>query len=270
VLTAAVNRPSVAIVDEHPITAAGIAGQLAEHGFAVAGVAAAVEGLAAPGDAVVCDLRLPGRSGPEAVAFLVERGHRVLATSGVAGPEEILDVIASGARGFVAKTAPIPIFMQAVQDIIELSYFVSPELAYLVLSDAERRPLSMGDIGVTERAVLRQFVRGDTASEAAAALGMSAGALADALSVVWARARTRRIRLRPTPRERQLMTLVAGGCSHKEAAAQMSITAVTVAGYLKSIKSKYLAAHPGASESIAPLTAARRWAKESGTDHWRG
>jgi DNA-binding NarL/FixJ family response regulator len=269
-VTAEVHRPSVAIVDEHPITAAGIAAQLAEHGLAVAGVATAVESLAVPGDAVVCDLRLPGRSGPDAVAFLVERGHRVLATSGVAGPEEILDVIASGARGFVAKAAPIPIFMQAIRDIIELSYLVSPELASLVLSDAGLRPLGEDDIGATEHAVLRQFVKGDTASEAATALGMSADALTSALSVVWARARTRRIRLRPTPRERQLMGLVARGCSHKEAAAQMSITAMTVAGYLESIKSKYLASHPDIPESIAPLTAARGWAKEIGTDHWHG
>jgi DNA-binding NarL/FixJ family response regulator len=257
-------RPSVAIVDEHPITAAGITAQLAGHGLAVAGVAAAVESLTASADAVVCDLRLPGRSGPDAVAFLVERGYRVLATSGVAGPEEILDVIAGGARGFVAKTAPIPAFMQAIRDIIEVSYFVSPELAYLVLTDAELRPLGVDDIGATERAVLRQFLKGDTAGETAAALALSADELADALSVIWTRARARRIRLRPTPRERQLMTLVARGCSHKEAATQMSITALTVAGYLKSIKSKYLAAHPDVPESIAPLSAARRWAEEIG------
>jgi len=261
-----IRRPAVAIVDEHPITAAGIAAKLGEHGYAVAGVAVTVESLVCAGDAVVCELRLPGRSGPDAVAFLAERGHRVLATSGVAGPEEILDVIASGARGFVAKTASIPEFMRAIRDVTDLSYFVSPELAYLVLTDARLRPLGLDDIGATERAVLRQFEKGGTAVDAAAALGMSASALADSLSVVWARARSRRARLRPTPRERQLMALVARGCSHKEAAAQMSITALTVAGYLKSIKGKYLAIHPDIPESIAPLAAARRWAEETGTE----
>jgi DNA-binding NarL/FixJ family response regulator len=267
-VTAGGDRRSVAIVDGYPITAVGIAAKLTEHGFAVAGVAATVESLATVSDGVVCDLRLTGRSGPDAVTFLVERGHRVLATSGVAGPEEILDVIASGARGFVAKTAPVPTFMQAIDDVIELSYFVSPELASLVLTDAELRPLAVGDIGVTERAVLRHLEKGETARETAAALGMSVGELADALAMVWARARARRARLRPTPRERQLMTLVACGCSHKEAAAQMSITTLTVAGYLKSIKGKYLATHPEVPESIAPLTAARRWAGETGSDSY--
>lgn len=261
-----VRRSLVAIVDSHPITAAGIAAQLTEHGFAVAGVAAAVESLGEAGDTVVCDLRLPGRSGPEAVAFLAGRGYRVLATAGVGRPEEILDVIACGGRGFVAKTAPVPVFMRAIREVAELSYYVSPELARLLLADADLRPLGAGDLDATERAVLRQFEKGDTANEVAAAIGLQAGALADLLSAIWARARSRRVLLRPTRRERQLMALVARGCSHKEAAAQMSIAALTVAGYLKSIKGKYLATHPGVPGSIAPLAAARRWAEETGTD----
>lgn len=263
-MTTKVYCPSVAIIDVHPITAVGIAGQLTEHGFRTAEITATVESLTAAGDTVVCDLRLPGRSGPDAVAFLVERGHRVLATAGAAGPEEILDVIASGARGFIAKTAPVPLFMRAIRDVTEFSYFMSPELASLILTDAKLRPLIRNEIGVAERVVLRQFEKGDTVSEAATALGMPTEAITDTLSVVWAGARARRALLRPTPRERQLMALVAHGCSHKEAAARMSITALTVASYLKSIKGKYLATHPDAPKSIAPVAAARRWAEEAG------
>jgi DNA-binding NarL/FixJ family response regulator len=260
------GRPSVAIIDEHPITAVGIAVKLAEQGFALAGVAPAVEDLAVRCDAVVCDLRLPGRSGSAAVAFLVERGHRVLATSGVAGNEEVLNVIASGARGFVAKTAPVASFMQAIRDVAEASYFVSAGLATLLIGDAELRPLGADDLGETELAVLRQFEKGWSATEVSAALETPGRTLADVLSVVWARAADRRARLRPTPRERQLMVLIADGCSHKEAAAKMSISTLTVAGYLKIIKGKYLAAHPRALSSITPLMAARRWAEEIGAD----
>jgi DNA-binding NarL/FixJ family response regulator len=61
------------------------------------------------------------------------------------------------------------------------------------------------------------------------------------------------------------MSLVAGGCTHKEAAAQMSIAVMTVSGYLKSVKEKYLATHPHVPGSVSPLTAARRWAEETGT-----
>jgi DNA-binding NarL/FixJ family response regulator len=265
-VTRAARPPLVAIIDEHPITAVGIAVKLAEQGFAVAGVATAVESLTAPCDAVVCDLRLPGRSGAAAIAFLVGRGHRVLATSGVAGNEEVLDVIASGARGYVAKTAPVAAFMQAVRDVLEASYFVSAELASLLIGDAGLRPLGTDDLGDTELAVLRQFEKGFSAREVSAALELPAGALSEVLSVVWARATDRRARLRPTPRERQLMFLITDGCSHKEAAAKMSISTLTVAGYLKIIKGKYLAAHPQAPSSITPLTAARRWAEEMGAD----
>lgn len=265
-MTVRTSVPAVAIIDEHPITAVGIAVKLVEHGLTVAGVEPtvdnAVANLDAACDAVVCDLRLPGRCGPDAVGYLVQHGHRVLATSGVAGAEEILDVIASGARGFVAKSAPVPTFMQAIRAVANGSCFVSAELASLLLADAQLRPLGDDDIGPAELAVLRRFEKGDTAGEVAAALGLPPGALATLLAAIWARARTRRAALRPSPRERQLMDLVAQGCGHKEAAARMSITTLTVAGYLKSIKGKYLAVHPGVSESISPLAVARRWADE--------
>jgi DNA-binding NarL/FixJ family response regulator len=61
------------------------------------------------------------------------------------------------------------------------------------------------------------------------------------------------------------MSSVAEGCTHKEVAAQMSIAVMTVSGYLKSVKEKYLATHPDVPGSVSPLTAARRWAEETGT-----
>ena len=255
----------VTIVDDHPITGAGIAAQLRQQGFDVAAVVTAVEMLDATGDMVVCDLRLPGRSGPDAVAFLAQRGCQVLATSGVAGQEEILDVVAAGARGFVSKTAPISVFMRAIRDVTNYSYFVSAGLAHLILADAELRPLRAGDLDDLERAVLRQFERGDDADEVAASLDLADDAFTGVLSSIWDRAVARRARFRPSPRERQLMSLVAGGCTHKEAAAQMSIAVITVSGYLKSVKEKYLATHPDVPGSVSPLTAARRWAEETGT-----
>lgn len=258
-------RRAVVIVDDHPITGAGIAAQLRQQGFDVAAVITAVEMLDATGDMVVCDLRLPGRSGSEAIAFLAQRGCRVLATSGVAKPEEILDAVAAGARGFIPKTAPISVFMRAIRDVTNLSYFVSAELAHLILADAELRPLRADDIGDLERAVLRQFERGDDADEVAASLGLAGDGFTRALSSIWDRAIARRARFRPSPRERQLMSLVAGGCTHKEAAAQMSIAVMTVSGYLKSVKEKYLATHPDVPGTVSPLTAARRWAEETGT-----
>ena len=113
--------------------------------------------------------------------------------------------------------------------------------------------------------MLRQFERGEDADEVAASLDLADDAFTGVLSSIWDRAVTRRARFRPSPRERQLMSLVAGGCTHKEAAAQMSIAVITVSGYLKSVKEKYLATHTDVTGSVSPLTAARRWASENRT-----
>ena len=58
------SRRAVMIVDDHPITGAGIAAQLRQQGFDVAAVVTAVEMLDATGDMVVRDLRLPGALRP--------------------------------------------------------------------------------------------------------------------------------------------------------------------------------------------------------------
>ena len=256
--------PAVAIIDDHPITGAGIAALLSQHGFTVVAVVMAVEKLSCAADVVVSDLRLPGRSGTEAIAYLAERGCRVIATSGVARREEILDVIAAGARGFVPKTGPAPVFVRAVSDVMRFSYFLSPDLAHLILADADLRPLAAGDLGDTERTVLALAEQGEDAGEVAASLHVPPEEFAGLLAPIWAAAVTRRSQFRPSPRERELMRLAAEGRTHKQAAASMSITAVTVSGYLKSVKSKYLATHPQVPEAIAPLTAARTWAQELG------
>jgi DNA-binding NarL/FixJ family response regulator len=95
----------VAVVEDHPITRSGLAAYLHLAGCAVVSQENAVETLAElrpPPEVVVCDLHLPGRSGASAIAYLTELGTIVLATSGVAKPEEVLDAIAAGAHGFLA------------------------------------------------------------------------------------------------------------------------------------------------------------------------
>jgi DNA-binding NarL/FixJ family response regulator len=255
---------AIAIVDDHPITRAGLATYLSREGFEVRVAASAVEQVRCSADVVVCDLRLPGRSGPDAVAYLAERGHRVLATSGVARQEEILDTVAFGACGFVAKTAAPAMFARAVREVVTMSFYLCAELASLMLADAELRPLRTGEIGSTERAVLRLFAQGESAYEVAAGLGIPARALAELLSSIWTAAVARRSKLRPSPRERQLMQLIAQGCTHQEVAAQMTITSLTVSCYLKTVKEKYLASHPDVAKSVSPATAARKWAGEFG------
>ena len=75
--------------------------------------------------------------------------------------------------------------MRAIRDVTNFSYFVSAELAHLILADAELRPLQAGDLGDLERAVLCQFERGDDADEVAASLGLAGDAFTGVLASIW-------------------------------------------------------------------------------------
>jgi DNA-binding NarL/FixJ family response regulator len=262
--TSPAEREAVVIVDDHPITGAGIAAQLMDAGFRVATVTRSVEEVPVPFDVAVCDLRLPSHSGPEAIALLAAHGKHVLATSGVAGQQEILDAVASGAHGYLPKTAPVTAYARAIRHLIGYTRYVSSELACMLLTDAQHRPLTSGELDARAHQVLRLFEKGEDADEVSRDMRLDAGALSRVLAEVWDRAAARRTQWRPSVRERELIELIADGWTRKEAAVLMSISVMTVSGYLKSIKSKYLTTHPGASSAITPLAAARSWAEESG------
>lgn len=258
-------RPVVVVVDDHPITSASIATRLSIADFHVATVARSVEDVPGPFDVAVCDLRLPLRSGPEAIAYLAPAGGHVLAISGVAGAQEILDAVASGAHGYLPKTAPIAAYPRAVHDLLTYTRFVSSELAGMLITDAQQRPLASDDLNPQARQALHLLERGADLPELARNLRLDARALSRVLAGIWERAAARRAQWRPTARERELIALIAAGCTRKEAAALMSISVLTVSGYLKSIKSKYLTSHPGTPSAITPLATARNWAEESGS-----
>jgi DNA-binding NarL/FixJ family response regulator len=256
----------VAIVDDHPVSVEGVRAQLEAAGFDVVASAPAVEQLSADNgaDVVICDLSLPGRSGPSAVSFLVDAGYAVLATSGVAVKAEIVGAVAAGARGFIAKTAPPKEFARGVRSVVGTGRFVSAELANALLQDAEARPLAREDIGPLAKSLLKAFERGETGLDAAASLKIEPEVVEALLARVWECA-TRRQRLhRPSPREAELLRLAGQGLSYKALAASMGITASTVADMLQRLKAKYLASHPDAAADIAPLAAARLWASEPG------
>jgi len=255
----------LAVIDDHPITRAGLVAHLREAGLTVVGEIGAVElfeELRPQPEIAVCDLHLPGRSGAEAIAYLNGLGCVVLATSGVARAEEVLDAIAAGAYGFLAKTAPPLAFARAVAALARGMYYISPELASYLLNDVRIRPLPQGEIGAKAVEMLRALERGETLAEAAVALGLSLDATTGLVSQVWEAERRRRRRYMPSPRERDVMILVAQGLSHKEVSMRLWITPACLAEILEHIRDKYITIHPDAPPSLAPLAAARLWAAE--------
>jgi DNA-binding NarL/FixJ family response regulator len=255
----------VSIVDDHPIVADSLIGRLQGAGFDVASSVAMVEdpALITDVDVVICDLNLPGRSGADAIAYVAGLGARVLATSGVAPEQAVLDVVVAGASGFVPKTAAPEEFIDAVAATARGERFVSQYLAACLLADADARPLGTQEIGSLQRDILRGFAQGDTRAELVDSLALDDARLAALLDGIWDAAAQRRALNRLTDREREVITLVAKGLSHKAIARAMGIATVTVPDYLKSIKRKWDATHPDDAD-VRPMTACRRFADELG------
>lgn len=257
----------VGVVDDHPIASEALVTRFVNAGFFVLPPAPAVESLdlTAVPDVVVCDLHLPGLSVGKAVAYLAQRGCRVLATTGVAMPDEVLDAVAAGACGFLEKTAPSRAFVKAVTEISTNGFHVSARLAGFLLEDAQRRPLSNREIKSVDKAILRAYAQGDTSDDLLAELNLAIAQLVECLQRIFDAARRRRRLHMPSPREAEVMVLVGcKGFSHKHAALRMGVKVSVIPDFLKSIKAKYLITHADADESVAPATAALLWARELG------
>jgi DNA-binding NarL/FixJ family response regulator len=260
-------RICVALVEDYPATAEGLALGFAGARFTVLPTVASpagLDGMVRP-DVVVCDLHLGDVPIRETVAAIAGRGLKVLAVSGPATRDEILDSIMAGAQGFVHKTESTGTICRAAAEIAAGGCWISPQLAGHLLADAQVRPLPRDDVGGVELDVLRALARGGTVREIAERLGTDSVGIRAVLARIVAAGRRRRPLLQPTPREIDTMRHIGiHGLTQRQTATEMGISEATVAEYLQSIKSKYLRTHPGTRPDITPATAARWWAAHLG------
>jgi DNA-binding NarL/FixJ family response regulator len=275
-------RITVAIVDDHPMSAEGLATRLGAAGLAVIATAGDVESFVADTtraagpppvahpDVVVCDLRLPGLSLGQAVAHLVRDGHRVLATSGWASPDIVLEAVAHGARGYLPKENPTEQFAEAVREVARHGHHISVQLASHLRADVGCRPLGQDDLSRSERRILDACADGDRFGELAARMGMSQAGVRDSLARIFAAARQRRHdpRYRPTPREEEVMILAGcTGMSDRRIARQLGgLSEDTVTRHLSHLKEKYQRTHPEEAEAVrmSPRAIASQWARDFG------
>jgi DNA-binding NarL/FixJ family response regulator len=178
------NKLRVFLVDDHDLFRAGVRAEIGEHVDLVGeadSVEAAVEMiLERVPDVVLLDVHLPGGGGRAVIAAVRESAPdvRFLALSVSDAPEDVVDVVHAGARGYVTKSIRSEELIAAIEKVANDDVVFSPKLAGFVL-DAFTA-LAPGDVDdewasltAREREVLQYIARGYTYRETGEALFIS-------------------------------------------------------------------------------------------------
>jgi len=174
----------VVLVDDHALVRSGVKAELqrAVEVVAEAGdVGDAIEQIVrAKPDVVVCDVHLPDGTAADVIAGTAERGvtSRFLALSVSDAAEDVIQVIRSGARGYVTKAIEGDELIEAVKRVNDGDAVFSPRLAGFVL-DAFSADLSspsdpeLDQLTAREQEVMRLLARGYAYKEIARRLTIS-------------------------------------------------------------------------------------------------
>jgi DNA-binding NarL/FixJ family response regulator len=180
----------VLVVDDHDLFRAGLASLLgARQGIEV--VAQASGGrmgvrLAAElrPDVILMDVQMPDLDGPAATRLIVGRqpSVRVVALTVVSNDDEVAEILAAGACGFLAKDTPIDDVALAIRAAARGAAWLSPRASEVVLGRVRRDAVAVAvepersridDLSAREVDVLRLIARGLENAEIAEALGIS-------------------------------------------------------------------------------------------------
>ncbi len=169
------------VIDDHPMVRAGVRAELENSGadLEILGEAADVEGAIAAchelkPDVALLDVHLPGGrggGGAEVAARCQDvEGLRFLALSVSDSPEDVVQVIRGGARGYVTKSISTPDLVEAIGRIAAGDAAFSPRLAGFVLDAFGTGQVAIGDdeldlLSAREQEVMRLIARGYTYKE---------------------------------------------------------------------------------------------------------
>jgi DNA-binding NarL/FixJ family response regulator len=178
------SRPRVFLVDDHHLFRSGVRAELGDVVEVVgeaSDVDAAIEmiGERLP-DVVLVDVHMPDGGGRAVIAAVLAEHPQVrfLALSVSDAPEDVIEVIRAGARGYVTKSISGPELADAVARVAADDAVFSPRLAGFVLDAFAHIPLDAVDpdldqLTPREREVLRHIARGYTYKEIARQLDIS-------------------------------------------------------------------------------------------------
>jgi DNA-binding NarL/FixJ family response regulator len=174
----------VFLVDDHDLFRAGVRAEIGGEVDLIGEadeVAAAIEMIAerVP-EVVLLDVHLPGGGG-RAVIEAVRETHpdvKFLAISVSDAPEDVVDVVHAGARGYVTKSIRAPELIAAIGKVASGDAVFSPKLAGFVLDAfTALSPADVDDelasLTAREREVLQHIARGYTYREMGEALFIS-------------------------------------------------------------------------------------------------
>ena len=174
----------VFLVDDHDLFRAGVRVEIGDH-VELVGEADAVDTAVElirerEPDVVLLDVHLPGGGG-RAVIEAVKESHpevRFLALSVSDAPQDVVDVVHAGARGYVTKSIRSEELIAAIGKVANDDAVFSPKLAGFVLDAfTALTPSDVDDewasLTVREREVLQHIARGYTYRETGETLFIS-------------------------------------------------------------------------------------------------
>jgi len=217
------GRPRLFLVEDHAVFRAGVRAELGEAVDVVGEadeVAAAVELIneRVP-DVVLLDVHLPGGGGRAVLEGVLPHHPEVqfLALSVSDAPEDVIAVIRAGARGYITKTISGDELLQAVYRVGAGDAVFSPRLAGFVLDAFSAGAGSGSGSGSGSGA--------GTGSGAVPTAGLGARSVDPELDQL-------------SPREQQVLRLIARGYTYKEVAKDLTISAKTVESHVSSVLRK--------------------------------
>ena len=178
------EKVRVFLVDDHDLFRAGVRAEIGDHVELVGeadDVHAAIELIRErEPEVVLLDVHLPGGGG-RAVIEAVRETHpdvRFLALSVSDAPQDVVDVVHAGARGYVTKSIRTDELIAAIEKVSNDDAVFSPKLAGFVLDaftslTAADVDDELASLTAREREVLQLIARGYTYRETGEALFIS-------------------------------------------------------------------------------------------------
>jgi DNA-binding NarL/FixJ family response regulator len=222
------GRPRLFLVEDHAVFRAGVRAELGE-AVEVVGEADEVEAAIelinerVP-DVVLLDVHLPGGGGRAVLQGVLPRHPEVqfLALSVSDAPEDVIAVIRAGARGYITKTISGGELLQAVYRVGAGDAVFSPRLAGFVLDAfANSGPAGAGTAGSPGGS----GGPGAPGGPGGPGMGPPSSGLDPELDQL-------------SPREQQVLRLIARGYTYKEVARDLTISAKTVESHVSSVLRK--------------------------------